>query len=177
MIRSFFKLFLPARDLARSVPFYQSLGLDLAAFRTAARSHVYAPVGDAVVDPTWTRAVFWIDRARTHCLILSLAAAEQPWRRQHVAFDVDLADLRRAQAWLAERGTAPLPDLGKPPLEPVVHNWIPAASLLFPDPDGHQLELSARLPGAPIPEQHLPDAAEPLYLSEWERLRARLDRA
>jgi catechol 2,3-dioxygenase-like lactoylglutathione lyase family enzyme len=118
-----------------------------------------------------------IDRARTHLLILALVTPEQPWRRQHVAFDVDLADLRRAHARLAERGVAPLPDFGRPPVEPIVHSWIPAASLLFPDPDGHQLELSAHLPGAPIPEAHLPPAEQqPLYLSEWERLRARLDR-
>lgn len=177
MIGSFFKLFLLVRDLARSVPFYQGLGLELVAFRAKATRHVYTPLGEATVDPSWTRAVFWIDRARTQLLILA-EPGERGWRRQHIAFDVALADLGRAHAWLAERGLAPLPDFGREPIEPIVHNWIPAASLLFEDPDGNQLELSARLPGAPIPDEHLPPAEQqPLYLSEWERLRKRLDRA
>lgn len=35
--------------------------------------------------------------------------------------------------------------------EPIVHGWMPAASLFFRDPDGHLLELIAELDEEPRP--------------------------
>lgn len=57
------------------------------------------------------------------------------WPTQHFAFTVAEADLERAAATLRERGIA---------VEgPSFHEWIPAKSVYFSDPDGHQLELCA----------------------------------
>ena len=56
---------------------------------------------------------------------------------QHLAFTVNDADLDGAVAALRDRGVA---------VEgPVTHDWMPARSAYFSDPDGHALELCAPL--------------------------------
>jgi lactoylglutathione lyase len=62
------------------------------------------------------------------------------WPPQHLAFVVAAADLERSAALLKERGVAVS--------GPHFHAWMPARSLYFRDPDGHQLELCA-LTGEP----------------------------
>ena len=57
------------------------------------------------------------------------------WPTQHVAFTVDEADIDRAADELRERGV----DVRGP----VFHEWMPARSVYFSDPDGHGLELCA----------------------------------
>ena len=57
------------------------------------------------------------------------------WPRQHFAFTVDEDDLDGAATLLREKGVA---------VEgPVEHEWPPARSVYFSDPDGHELELYA----------------------------------
>jgi catechol 2,3-dioxygenase-like lactoylglutathione lyase family enzyme len=64
---------------------------------------------------------------------------EQPdVSQQHFAFTVSPADLDAAATELRRRGV--------PADGPVVHEWIPARSLYFADPDGHDVELCAPLP-------------------------------
>ena len=59
------------------------------------------------------------------------------WPVQHFAFTVGEADIDAAAATLARRGVT---------IEgPMVHDWIPAKSVYFRDPDGHDLELCAPL--------------------------------
>ena len=62
---------------------------------------------------------------------------EEPgdWPRQHFAFTVAESDIERAAEELARMGVRVA--------GPVVHDWIPAKSLYFDDPDGHGLELCA----------------------------------
>jgi catechol 2,3-dioxygenase-like lactoylglutathione lyase family enzyme len=58
-------------------------------------------------------------------------------RTQHFAFTVNEADIDAAMAALARRAIA---------IEgPMVHEWIPAKSVYFRDPDGHDVELCAPL--------------------------------
>jgi lactoylglutathione lyase len=47
--------------------------------------------------------------------------------------------------------------------EPSVFAWIPAASIYFSDPDGHLLELIAKLEDAPAPDLGV------VSLSEWTK--------
>jgi catechol 2,3-dioxygenase-like lactoylglutathione lyase family enzyme len=54
---------------------------------------------------------------------------------QHLAFVVAEADLERSTALLRERGVTVT--------GPHFHAWMPATSVYFSDPDGHQLELCA----------------------------------
>jgi catechol 2,3-dioxygenase-like lactoylglutathione lyase family enzyme len=62
---------------------------------------------------------------------------EEPgdWPTQHLAFVVAAADLERSTALLRERGVTVS--------GPHFHAWMPATSVYFTDPDGHQLELCA----------------------------------
>jgi catechol-2,3-dioxygenase len=57
------------------------------------------------------------------------------WPLQHFAFTVDEADIDRAGEMLRERGVEAQ--------GPVVHEWMPAKSIYFADPDGNSLELLA----------------------------------
>jgi len=57
------------------------------------------------------------------------------WPLQHYAFTMDEADLERAATLLREQGV----DVDGP----YYHEWMPARSIYFADPDGHDLELCA----------------------------------
>jgi catechol-2,3-dioxygenase len=56
-------------------------------------------------------------------------------RREHFAFTIAEADVERAVAMLRDHGVAVD--------GPHVHEWIPAVSIYFADPDGHDVELCA----------------------------------
>jgi len=63
--------------------------------------------------------------------------ADGAWPAQHFAFTVGEADLDAAAQLLHECGVATQ--------GPITHDWIPAKSLYFNDPDGHELEFCAPL--------------------------------
>ena len=57
------------------------------------------------------------------------------WPTQHFAFTVEESDIERAAELLRARGV----DVEGPQF----HEWMPAKSVYFTDPDGHDLELCA----------------------------------
>lgn len=57
------------------------------------------------------------------------------WPQQHFAFTVADGEIDRAHAELRRLGVATE--------GPMTHDWMPARSLYFADPDGHDLELCA----------------------------------
>jgi lactoylglutathione lyase len=59
------------------------------------------------------------------------------WPQQHFAFTIGAAGLERAVDELGRKGVALS--------GPITHEWIPARSVYFTDPDGHDLELCAAL--------------------------------
>ena len=66
-----------------------------------------------------------------------LQESDDAFPPQHLAFAVTEKEIERASGVLADAGVA---------VEgPVVHEWIPAKSLYFTDPDGHDLELCSSL--------------------------------
>lgn len=77
-------------------------------------------------------------RAGGHAGMLVLQEDASEWPLQHFAFTVDEAEIERAGERLRARGVTTH--------GPVTHDWMPARSLYFADPDGHDLELCAPLP-------------------------------
>ena len=66
-------------------------------------------------------------------LVLQEDPGEFP--KTHFAFTIAETDIERAATVLRERGLAVR--------GPVFHEWMPARSVYFADPDGHDLELCA----------------------------------
>ena len=68
-------------------------------------------------------------------VVLQEDANEFP--QQHFALTIAESDIDKAAEQLREQGVSVQ--------GPVVHDWMPAKSAYFSDPDGHQLELCAPL--------------------------------
>ena len=116
-IRGLYEVAIKVRDLKTAEPFYRDvLGLEVG-LRDTRRSWIFM-------------------RAGSEGMIVLQEVADVP--QQHFAFTVSEADLDAAAAELVRRGI---------PIEgPMVHEWIPARSIYFADPDGHDVELCAPLP-------------------------------
>ena len=67
--------------------------------------------------------------------MLVLQEDKREWPPQHLAFTVAAEEIDHAAATLREHGVTVR--------GPVFHAWMPAMSVYFADPDGHQLELCA----------------------------------
>ena len=117
-IRGLYEVAIKVRDLRTAEPFYRDvLGFEVG-LRDARRPWIFMRAG------------------ANGMIVLQEDPGE--WPQQHFAFTVAERDIDAAAAELRARGVA---------VEgPMVHEWIPAKSLYFADPDGHDLELCAPLP-------------------------------
>lgn len=117
-IRGLYEVAIPVRRLAPAETFYREvLGLEVG-LRDDPRNWLFLRVGgDAGM------------------IVLQETAGE--WPAMHFAFTVTEDDIERAADRLRARGVAVH--------GPVFHAWMPARSLYFRDPDGHDLELCAPL--------------------------------
>ncbi|MFP7226459.1 hypothetical protein SFC42_25565 [Priestia filamentosa] len=62
--------------------------------------------------------------------------------RDHFAFSVEMKDLEASLQGLQEKEIEiPKDFFGKAPREPIVHMWMPSASIYFINPNGHSLEF------------------------------------
>lgn len=115
-IRGVYEVAIRVRNLERSEEFYKKvLGLE-----------------DGLRDDS-RRWIFL--RAGGPSGMIVLQEDQGEWPLQHLAFTVNADNIQKAADALREAG-----------LEvegPVFHEWMPAYSVYFPDPDGHQLELCA----------------------------------
>lgn len=116
-IQGVYEVAIKVRDLVAAELFYRDvLGLEVG-LRDAHRPWIFM-------------------RAGAGGMIVLQEQADIP--QQHFAFTVSAADIDAAAAELRRRGIAAD--------GPVIHEWIPAKSLYFTDPDGHDVELCAPLP-------------------------------
>lgn len=116
-IRGLYEIAIPVKELGRAEDFYRGvLGFEVG-LRDQKRPWIFLRIGnDAMIVLQETKA--------------ELAP-------MHFAFRVGAGDLDAAADALKQRGISVL--------GPVVHDWIPAKSAYFRDPDGHDLELIAPL--------------------------------
>ncbi|MHC0037608.1 VOC family protein [Pseudoneobacillus sp. C159] len=84
--------------------------------------------------------------------------------RKHIAFGITNEEMQNAISWLKDRDIEALEDFGLAPTEPIVHTWMPAASVYFNDPDGNSLEFITMLNQEARPELGV------IYLSEWLKI-------
>ncbi|MDO7906938.1 VOC family protein [Paenibacillus sp. JX-17] len=144
MITSLYETHIQAANLERSIAFYQKLGLELAHVIEHRR-----------------RAFFYIGKGR-QMLGVQEVEENQEIQLRHYAFEVALEKIGKGIEWLRQSGIQPTPAFGREPVEPLVHTWMPAASIYFDDPDGNSLELIALLNDKPDASSH-----EVIYFSEW----------
>jgi lactoylglutathione lyase len=114
-IRGLYEVAIRVKDLAKSEVFYRDiLGFEVG-LRDERRKWLFLRTGQAGM------VVLQEDRGI--------------WPKAHFAFTVAESDLEAAAIALQQRGVVVK--------GPVYHEWMPARSVYFSDPDGHDLELCA----------------------------------
>ncbi len=115
-IRGLYEVAIRVKELAKSEVFYREiLGLE---------------VGVRDENRRWLFL-----RAGGQAGMVVLQEDKGTWPKQHFAFTVEETDIEAAAMALRQRGVH---------VEgPVYHEWMPAQSVYFSDPDGHELELCA----------------------------------
>jgi len=115
-IAGIYEVAIRVKDLARSEDFYMNtLGLQ-----------------EGIRD---TRRNWLFLRAGGNAGMIVLQEDKSEWPTQHFAFTVAERDIEAAAEALKQRGVA---------IDgPIFHEWMPAKSVYFTDPDGHDLELCA----------------------------------
>jgi catechol-2,3-dioxygenase len=121
-IRGVYEVAIRVKDLARAEAFYREV-LDLQiGLRDERRNWLFL-------------------RAGGDAGMIVLQEDKGEWPLQHFAFTVEEDDVERAAEQLRSRGVA---------VEgPYFHEWMPAKSIYFTDPDGNDLELCA-----PVKKRH-----------------------
>jgi catechol 2,3-dioxygenase-like lactoylglutathione lyase family enzyme len=115
-IRGLFEIAIPVKDLSRAETFYREvLGLEIG-IRDEKRNWLFL-------------------RAGGQAGMVVLQENKGEWPAQHFAFSVEEKDIERAAKILNEQGV----EIDGP----YFHEWMPAKSVYFSDPDGHNLELCA----------------------------------
>ena len=115
-IRGLYEIAIRVKDLDRAESFYREvLGLEVG-LRDESRRWLFL-------------------RAGGDAGMIVLQENKGDWPTQHLAFTIEAADVERAAGLLGERGV----EIDGPHY----HDWMPATSIYFSDPDGHELELCA----------------------------------
>ncbi len=136
MIKGLFETHLFVENLDRSVDFYQNvLGLTKCGYNDQRRV-----------------AFFWIGKPKQAMLGLWEKPKDEIDVR-HFAFNCEADDiLNKSVGFLKSKGLQPYNFLKDGNEKPMVFSWMPAIAIYFKDPDGHDLEFIAILPGDPKPE-------------------------
>lgn len=148
MIKGLYETHLFVTSLETSIDFYKNkLGLELCYFEAKRRA-----------------AFFWIGKPKQAMLGLWEKPKEEI-RPLHIAFNSDVDDiLNISRNFLVKQNLKPYNFLQDGTEDPMVFCWMPAISIYFDDPDGHQLEFIAILNGKGRPELGI------LAYDEWLKI-------
>lgn len=148
MIQGLFETHINVVSLERSIPFYRDvLGLELGLLEERRRI-----------------AFFWLGK-RGEAMLGLWEKPEAEVVSQHFAFRCEIADvIYHAVHYLKERNLACYNFLKDGNEQPMVFAWMPAISIYFRDPDNHELEFIAMLPGDPKPELGV------LSYQDWQKI-------
>ena len=115
-VRGLYEVAVRVKDLSRSEVFYREvLGLEVG-LRDEQRKWLFLRAG-----------------GKGGMIVLQEDKGE--WPTQHFAFTINEGDIETSMKALVEQGIR---------IEgPVYHDWMPAKSVYFSDPDGHDLEFCA----------------------------------
>ncbi len=148
MTRHLYETHIKTKDLDRAIEFYERLGMEL-----------------AHTSKNRKAAFFWFGNSEEKQQMIGIwEVSEEKYVNNHFAFGVSYQEILQATSWLKDRNIEPRPDFGLAPIEPIVHTWMPAASVYFNDPDGNSLEFIHVLDDQPNKD------LEVKYLSEWKKL-------
>lgn len=115
-IRGLYEIAIRVKELERAERFYREvLGLEVG-LRDESRRWLFLRAGGGAG-------------------MIVLQEDKTEWPIQHLAFTINAADIERAAGLLRDRGV----EIDGPHY----HEWMPATSIYFSDPDGHDLELCA----------------------------------
>ncbi|KMY48565.1 VOC family protein [Peribacillus loiseleuriae] len=131
MIKGLYEAHLPVSNLLNSIKFYKKLDLELA--------YQHEKL-----------AFFWIEKGHSWLGLWETDKVDTPYHPslRHIAWHVDIKDIRNAKEWLESKGIQITPAFGFPPEKQplVLLNKLNAhAAIYFQDPDGNSLELIAPL--------------------------------
>ena len=148
MIKGLFETHLYVKDLTRSVKFYSKiLGLEQCYYERERNG-----------------AFFWIGEPRKFMLGLW----EKPGKEigcGHIAFECEPEwVLNESVRFLKERKLKFRNFLNDGTERPLVFTWMPAVSIYFDDPDGHELEFIGILEGRSWPDKGI------ISYDEWLRI-------
>jgi catechol 2,3-dioxygenase-like lactoylglutathione lyase family enzyme len=149
MIKGLYEAHLPVSDLNLSIEFYKKLGLEF----------------DHLIEKKL--AFLWIEKDKSWLGLWQTDNVNLEYHPsiRHIAFEVELKDLKKVTKWLNERDIEPREAFGFKPTEPfVIPNEEHAhAKIHFNDPDGNSLELICKL------EKRNKSLNKNMYLSDWEK--------
>lgn len=149
MIKGLCEAHLPVSNLEKSIAFYKKIGLIL----------------DHIVDNKI--AFLWVEENKSWIGLWETDKVNHEYHPsiRHLAFQVELEDLKVVVEWLKERNIYAREAFGFKPVEPFVmaRNDYAHAKIHFDDPDGNSIELICKLPNPR-------NITNRMYLSEWENL-------
>ncbi|OCA92614.1 VOC family protein [Pseudobacillus wudalianchiensis] len=147
MIKGLYEAHLPVSDLSNSIDFYKKLGLEVA-------------------YQNENLAFLWIEKGNSWLGLWETDKVKTPYHPslRHIAFKVDLEDIKQAKEWLKQRGIMVRTSFGFPPeKQPLVLPNNPQAhsAIYFDDPDGNSVELITPL------RLNFEEDFEMMTLEEW----------
>src|SRR5574342_341856 len=109
-----FEAHLNTANLEEAIEFYENLGLKMT-YKIEERRVAFFRFGN--------------DKKMSQ--MLGIWETNEPVKRKHIAFGVHYEEITNAIDWLKEKGIEATEDFGLAPIEPLVHTWMPSASVYF----------------------------------------------